>query len=68
MKKNDDLTLENIGRLIDEKLDVKLVRNNVLIFADINNAVERLENKIDNLHKEMNQRFDVVGDQLQDVI
>jgi len=68
VKKNDDLTLENIGRLIDEKLDVKLVRNNVLIFADINNAVERLENKIDNLHKEMNQRFDVVGDQLQDVI
>ena len=81
-KTKSGLTLTSIKRIIFENnidlakmMDEKLARNNVAIFGDIDKLGERLEtrigsleNKFDNLKKEMNQRFDQVDDQFQNVL
>lgn len=76
MKKSaSTLTLLNIKRIISgnnsdlaKMMDEKLARNNVAIFGAIDSSVERLERRINDFENKVNQRFDMVGDQLQEVI
>ncbi|MCL4397828.1 hypothetical protein M1403_02245 [Patescibacteria group bacterium] len=66
--KKNDLTLENIGKLIDQKL-VPIDRKIVGIYGELDGIKQqitdvdiRLNTKIDSLHKEMTEGFDTLFD------
>lgn len=68
MNKNNDLTLENIGKLIDQHLEKRLAENNNSLIAKMDKGFSKLEIQIGDLKQEMAKGFDGVADGIQNIM